>query len=251
VAPGVAFVIMNAAQGVGRLDRKGTSNLLNVGVLAVVLAATLLTGILLARTMRATDRINLKAKAIAKTGEGINSATDSVIQLSRTNETASSILASTKPLAGDLSAMVEQAKALDGLSGSLDASTGAINATVARLLSTANGMSATASDINTSTKKIAASSAEIDATTKKVGDTTGALNATAKDINASLAGLLDATRRIGHDVVLINQRLDTGLALDRALKIDTGNLLAQVNLTQRYAACLDRKVAGSGADSHC
>ena len=233
------------------MDRKGSQNLLNVVVLAVVLAATLGTGILLARTMRATDRINLKAKAIAKTGQGINSATDSVIQLSRTNETASSILASTQPLAGDLAAMVDQAKALDGLSGSLDASTGAINATVAQLLSTANGMSATADSINATTKKIAGSSAEVDATTKKVGDTTGALSGTAKGINASLAGLLDAARKIQHDVVLINQRLDTGLALDRALKVDTGNLLDQVNLTQRYAACLDRKVLGSGADNHC
>ena len=233
------------------MDRKGSSNLLNAVVLVAVLGATGLTGLLLARTMRATDRINHKAAVIAKTGQGINSATDSVIQLSRTNETASSILASTQPLGGDLSAMVEQAKALDGLSGSLDASTGAINATVAKLLTTANGMSATASDINASTKKIAASSAEVDATTKKVGDTTGALNATAKGINASLAGLLDAARKIDHDVTLINQRLDTGLALDKALKVDTGNLLSEVALTQHYTACVDRKVRGSGADSHC
>src|SRR4051794_28365814 len=147
--------------------------------------------------MRATDRINLKAKTIARTGQGINSATDSVVQLSRTNEFASSILASTQPLAGDLAAMVDQAKALDGLSGSLDASTGAINGTVGQLLATANGMSATAGDINATTKKIAGSSAEVDATTKQVAATTGALNTTAKGINASLAGLLDATRKIG------------------------------------------------------
>ena len=97
----------------------------------------------------------------------------------------------------------------------------------------------------------AASSADVDATTKTVGATTAALNATAKGINASLAGLLDVSKKIDHDVTLINQRLDTGLALDRALKADTGNLLAQVNLTQRYAACIDRKVLGSGADEHC
>jgi methyl-accepting chemotaxis protein len=233
------------------MDRKGSSPLLQVVVLVVVLAATGVTALLLARTMRATDRINLKAKTIAKTGQGINTATDSVIQLNRTNETASSILESTKPLAGDLSAMVDQAKALDALSGSLDASTGAINATVAQLLSTANGMSATAGDINATTKKIASASADVDGTTKKVGDTTNALNGTAKGINTSLAGLLDTARKIDNDVKLINQRLDTGLALDKALKVDTGNLLTQTGLTQRYAACLDRKVLGSGADSHC
>ena len=233
------------------MDQKGSQHLLNVVVLLAVLGATTLTGVLLARTMRATDRINAKAKTIARTGQGINTATDSVIQLSRTNELAASILGSTQPLAGDLAAMVEQTKALDALSGSLDASTGTINATVAGLLATANGMNATAADINATTKKVAGSTAEIDGTTKEVAATTNALNTTAKGINASLASLLDTTRKLGDDVVKVNQRLDTGLALDRALKIDTGNLLNQVVLTQRYVACLDRKVAGSGADSHC
>jgi uncharacterized protein YoxC len=233
------------------VDRKGSQHLLNFVVLLVVIGATTVTGLLLARTMRATDRINLKAKNISRTGQGINTATDSVIQLSRTNELAGSILASTQPLGGDLTAMVEQAKALDALSGSLDASTGAINATVAGLLATANGMSATAGDINATTTKVAATAAAVDGTTKEVAGTTNALNTTAKGINAAMAGLLDTTRRLGDDVVKINQRLDTGLALDRALKVDSGNLLAQVVLTQRYAACLDRKVAGSGADDHC
>jgi uncharacterized protein YoxC len=232
------------------VERKGSQHLLNFVVLLAVIGATTLTGLLLARTMRATDRINLKAKNIARTGQGINSATDSVVQLSRTNELAASILSSTQPLAGDLASMVDQAKALDSLSGSLDASTGAINGTVAQLLATANGMSATATDIIGSTRKIAASSADVLSTTRAVGTTTGALNTTAKGINASLAGLLDAARKIGDDVVKINERLDTGLALDNELKVDTQNLLAQVVLTQRYSACTDRKLGGPN-DGHC
>jgi hypothetical protein len=51
--------------------------------------------------------------------------------------------------------------------------------------------------------------------------------------------------------VEINKRVDLGLALDKAIRLDSGNLLAQVALTQRYVACIDRKVLGSGADSHC
>jgi uncharacterized protein YoxC len=233
------------------VDRKGSQHLLNFVVLLAVIGATTLTGLLLARTMRATDRINAKTKNIARTGQGINSATDSVIQLSRTNELAASILGSTQPLAGDLTAMVEQAKALDGLSGSLDASTGAINATVAQLLATANGMNATAGGINASTAKLAASSAEIESSTREVAATTNTLNATAKGINAHLADLLDTTRKLGNDVVEINKRVDLGLALDKAIRLDSGNLLAQVALTQRFVACIDRKVGGSGADNHC
>jgi uncharacterized protein YoxC len=233
------------------VDRKGSQHVLNAVVLLVVIGATTLTGVLLARTMRATDRINAKTKAIARTGQGINTATDSVIQLSRTNELAGSILASTQPLAGDLAAMVDQAKELDSLSGSLDTNTAAINATVAQLLATANGMSATAGDINASTKKIAATSAEVAGTTNEVSKSTGVLNATAKGIHAHLAELLDTTKKLAADVAEINKRVDIGLGLDRAIRLDTANLLAQVAETQRYVACIDRKVAGSGADSHC
>jgi uncharacterized protein YoxC len=233
------------------VDRKGRQHVLNVVVLLVVIGATTLTGVLLARTMRATDRINAKTKAIARTGQGINTATDSVIQLSRTNELAGSILASTQPLAGDLAAMVDQAKALDSLSGSLDTNTAAINATVAQLLATANGMSATAGDINASTKKIAAMSAEVAGTTNEVSKSTGVLNATAKGIHAHLAELLDTTKKLAADVAEINKRVDVGLDLDRAIRLDTANLLAQVAETQRYVACIDRKVLGAGADSHC
>jgi uncharacterized protein YoxC len=233
------------------VDRKGSQHLLNFVVLLTVIGATTLTGVLLARTMRATDRINAKVKNIARTGQGINTATDSVIQLSRTNELAASILGSTQPLAGDLAAMVEQAKALDSLSGSLDASTGAINGTVARLLATANGMSTTAGDINVSTGKIATSSAEVAGLTQDVATSTGTLNTTARTINTHLGDLLATTKKLDVDVIEINKRVAIGLALDRAIRIDTGNLLAQVALTQRYVACIDRKVLGTGADSHC
>jgi methyl-accepting chemotaxis protein len=147
--------------------------------------------------------------------------------------------------------MVDQAKALDSLSGSLDTNTAAINATVAQLLATANGMSATAGDINTSTKKIAATSAEVAGTTDEVSKSTGVLNATAKGIHGHLAELLDTTKKLGADVVEINKRVDIGLALDRAIRLDTANLLAQVAQTQRYVACIDRKVMGAGADEHC
>jgi hypothetical protein len=135
--------------------------------------------------------------------------------------------------------------------GSLDASTGAINTTVARLLATANGMSATAGDINTTTAKIATSSAEVAGLTREVATSTGTLNTTAKTINAHLGDLLATTKKLDFDVIEINKRVAIGLALDRAIRIDTGNLLAQVVLTQRYVACIDRKVLGAGADSHC
>ena len=169
----------------------------------------------------------------------------------RTDETASSILSSTRPLQGELAQMVEIAKAVDGLSGSIDTHTAAINTTVGQLLTTAGTMNKTAGEINSTTKKLAATSGTINDSSKKIGATTATINATAKGINQAVASLLDVAKRIDHDVALINGRLDSGIQLDKALKVDTGNLLSQTLLTQRYAACLDRKVLGSGADSHC
>jgi methyl-accepting chemotaxis protein len=223
----------------------------NAAVLAVVLVALVTTATLLARTMRATDRINAKAATIARTGRGINTATDSIIQLRRTNETASSILESTKPLQGELTQMVEVAKAVDGLSGSIDGQTSAIDTTVAQLLATAGKISSTAGDVNATTKKLAATGATINDSSRTIGATTSTINATTKRINSAVAALLDVARRIDHDVTLINQKVQSGTDLDRALKADTGNLLAEVAQAQHTAACIDRKVFGSGADSHC
>ena len=73
-------------------SERGSVALTNGVVIAVVLVAALVSAALLARTARAANRINHKAENIARTGQGINTATDSVIQLTRTNETASSIL---------------------------------------------------------------------------------------------------------------------------------------------------------------
>jgi ABC-type transporter Mla subunit MlaD len=147
--------------------------------------------------------------------------------------------------------MLETARAVDSLSGSIDTHTAAINTTVTQLLSIAGAMNTTAGEINTATRKLAATSGTINDSSKKVGATTAAINDTAKGINSAVASLLEVARRIEHDVALINQRLDTGIELDKALRADTMNLLAEVGITQHEAACIDRKVAGSGADSHC
>jgi methyl-accepting chemotaxis protein len=223
----------------------------NAAVLAVVLVALLTTATLLARTMRATDRINAKAAAIARTGQGINTATDSIVQLRRTNETASSILESTKPLQGELAGMVDVAEAVDGLSGSIDGHTSAINATVAQLLATAGRISSTAGDVDATTRKVAATGDALNDSAKRIGATTARINDTTKGINSAVAALLDVARRIDHDVALVNQKVQNGIELDQALKADTGNLIVEVAQAQHTAACIDRKVVGTGADNHC
>ena len=110
-------------------SERGAVALTNGVVVAVVIVAGLVSVSLLARTARAANRINHKAENIAKTGQGINTATDSVIQLNRTNETASSILNSAKPLEGKLAQVITLAQSVDGLAKSINGTAGTINAT--------------------------------------------------------------------------------------------------------------------------
>src|SRR5207302_893650 len=103
---------------------------------------------LLARTARAANRINHKAENIAKTGQGINTATDSVIQLNRTNQTAGSILESAKPLEGKLAQVVTLAQSVDGLAKSINGTAGTINSTGGTINGTASAINGSAVKIN-------------------------------------------------------------------------------------------------------
>ncbi|MBA3840835.1 MAG: hypothetical protein H0X55_11160, partial [Thermoleophilaceae bacterium] len=70
----------------------------NAVIILVVLVAAGIAAWQLARVTSAAQSISAKAANISQSGRGINIATDSVIQLDRTNRTAKSILRSAQPL---------------------------------------------------------------------------------------------------------------------------------------------------------
>lgn len=98
----------------------GLFNLVSVVVLAVSVLAVGIAAALLARTMAAALSIDKKAATIAQTASGINTATDSVLLLNRTNATAASILETAKPLDGQVSEIVTLANDIDGLGKSIN-----------------------------------------------------------------------------------------------------------------------------------
>jgi len=85
---------------------------------------------------------------IAQTGGGINTATQAVLKLGRTNELAGSILETAKPLEGKLDEIVRLAKSVDGLATSINASAGTINGTARGINGTASTILGTARSIN-------------------------------------------------------------------------------------------------------
>lgn len=223
-------------------QERGSVTVTNAVVVAVVVVAGVVSVTLLARTTKAAQRINVKAEHIAKTGTGINTATDSVIQLNRTNETAASILASSKPLEGKLNEIVAIAQGIDGLAKSIDGTAGTINGTGIRI----NG---TATEINGTAGKINGTAETINNTASNIGGTAGAINAsavringTAKDINAKAAEILATAKKIDQDVVEINQQIDRVIGLQDGIFADTTNILGEAKAADRYARCIDERL---------
>lgn len=195
----------------------GVASLVSVLVLAGVLVAAGVAAGLLLRVMTAAEQINDKAAAIAESGRGINIATDSVIQLQRTNEIAASILASAEPLEDQLTEIADAAGTIDEVAGSIDDTAGAINDT--------------AGQINT---------------------TAGTIGTTASGINARASEILGLARQIDEDARRINENLDATISLARAIQGDTGNIADAAWTAHRHAACIDQKVGGqAAADGDC
>lgn len=186
-------------------------------VLIIVILAAGASAFLLYRTVSAAMSIDEKADSIAQTGRGINIATDSVIQLQRTNETAESILGTAEPLEGQLTEIVDLANSIDGLAAS-------INGTAGEIGSTASAIDGTAGDID----------------------------ATASGINSQASGILDVAQRIDADVQQINQNLDETIGLAGSIQGDTGTAAGQAVSIHQTATCIDQRLLGErGGDGHC
>lgn len=125
-------------------DEAGLTTAIAVTVLAVVLGATTVAGGLLYRTMHEAQSINDKAADIAATGRGINTATDAVLQLHRTDDIAGSILDTAAPLEDQLAQVVALAEEIDGLAASIDQNATAINSTAGTINDTAGGINSEA-----------------------------------------------------------------------------------------------------------
>jgi methyl-accepting chemotaxis protein len=223
-------------------EESGAAAVVNVVAIAVVVVATVMSFSLLARTNAAAGRIEVKAQRIAKTGQGINTATDSVIQLNRTNETAASILTTATPLEPKLAEIVRLAVSVNGLASSIDGTAKTINGTGGKINGTAGAINKTAKDINATAGAIQASASSIDGTA-------GTINKTAKDINAQAAAILDVGKRIDADVASINQLIDSTLGIVTGVKGDTGNILLQANDADHFADCINKRVPPGNANA--
>ncbi len=235
----------------------------NAIIVLVVLVAAGIAAWQLARVVSNAQSISQKAANISQNGRGINIATDSVIQLNRTNRTARSILKSAKPLQPRLDRIVGEARGIDNLAGSIDVSAGeidrtanTINASAQQINTSAGAINATAGDINTTAGAIngtagaiLSTAGDINATAGAINRTAGDINATAGGINADAGGILREARQIDRDVFLINFYLNGSLDLAGLIRSDTSNIVRLAVNAHDTASCIDRKV--DNGDRHC
>ena len=165
-----------------RVGESGQATFSLLIVVAVIATAV----VLLQRTAWHAEHINDKAGVIATSGAGINTSTQAVLKLGRTNELAGSILESAKPLDGKLDEIVRLARSVDGLATSIDASAGAINGTARGINGTAGTILATARSINDGVAQINAN----------LDTTLGLADAIKADTGHILAGARTADRSL-------------------------------------------------------
>ncbi len=186
-------------------------------LLIVVLVVLVIAVVLLQRTASTAESINKKAANIAKTGRGINDNTDSILQLTKTNQLGTSILNSAKPLQGQLAQVVDLANSIDSLGKSINGSAGTI-----------------------------------DNTAKAINGSAGAINSTANGINSTVASILSVANSIKAGVAHIDQSLDGTIAVASQIKSDTGTIVSTNDLANalRFAACINHDLGGN-AGSFC
>ena len=142
----------------------GGAGLFNVVSIVILIVGVVVIGIaaaLLARTLAAAQSIDKKAQTIATNAGKINVATNPVVELNRTNELASSILASAKPLQGLLNTTDATARDIAGLAKSIDTTAQTIENTAGVINRTAGTISNTAGGINHSVGTIDRSTGSI------------------------------------------------------------------------------------------
>lgn len=188
------------------LGLRGMSGPARLSIGVVVLGALILLG-LLYRTQSNAAEIRELTVQIAESGRGINSYTDSVIQLDRTNKLAASILRSVEPVDENLGGVAALASRIDGSvasirqsSRSIDGSSASIKKSSVAIRDDVAGLSSTAASINTSLKGVNANAAAI-------LRTAAAIRRGVEAIGTNLAATARITRQILRDARGIDTRL--------------------------------------------
>jgi methyl-accepting chemotaxis protein len=217
----------------------------NVIILVLVAASVTIAAGLLAETVNTARSIDKKAKSIRDTGIGINTATDSIAQLQRTNKTATSILHTAQPLDGVLTKIVQHAKSINGDATSIDSLASTILSTAGTINTSATTINGVAGTVNGTAATINGTAKSIDGIAGGIRDIAGTINRTAKSINVTAgpgAGIVGIAKTIDSQAATIVTGLTTTLGLAHGIKSDSGDILGDSDTILDTAGCIDNKL---------
>ena len=217
----------------------------NIIILVLVAASVTIAAGLLAETVNTARSIDTKAKSIRDTGVGINTATDSIQQLVKTNEIATSILKTASPLDAILTKIVSRARSINRDATSIDSLASTILSTAGTINTSATTIGGVATDINGSASTINGTAGQIDTVAGAINSTAGTINRTAKSINRTAgdgSGILGVARLIDTDAANIVTAATVTLGIARGIKSDSGDILGDATVIKDTAACIDVNV---------
>jgi septal ring factor EnvC (AmiA/AmiB activator) len=189
--------------------------------LVVALSATSVG--LLWRTASNADAIQHRTHRIAASARGVNTYTDAILQLDKTNAAAASMLLSVLPTNEALDQIQARSKEINALLASIRDSSGSLD---------------------TSSGAIDKASASISDQLRALGVSGDQLRNSARGINTDTAKILTELTAIAKGVSLINGDLSVTRAILAAILADTGDIDTATKRTAHLSACIDAGLNG-------
>lgn len=237
------------APGGDQWDATRCFNARSTAVLAVVVGVLTAVTALLALTLFTTQRIEAKTERIALTGRGINTATDSIVQLRRAHRSLAAILNSTAPIAAKVHRVANLVRSIQRTTLSLRGSATETETSVRRMRAAAARIDASADSLSGSTPRIQDSARNLDRALEAILASMIAVGTGTARIDAVAAGVAGVAARIDRDLAIINLGLAETIDIERDLRGTTHGILSRVRVANTHAACIDRKVYGRAGDN--
>jgi len=193
---------------------------LSILAVATVVAVALW---LLYRTASNAAQVSRETQRIASSGRGINSYTDSIAQLGKTNELAESILTSVRGVSANLSG-------IDGATRSIEERTSSIQGSTASIAG--------------STGSIDTNERSIDSSVLSISGSVGSINTSLAGVNDNSADILSISLSIQRGVALISANLATARSITNQILGEATDIAVRTQVANHEAACIDNGLNG-------
>jgi hypothetical protein len=203
--------------GISSMPRPARLSILGVSTVAALALW------LLYRTASNAAQVSSETQRIASSGRGINSYTDSIAQLDKTNKLTASIL-------GSLGGLTTNLAGIDGATRSIDGRTSSIQASTASIAG--------------STDSIDSSERSIGSSVRSISSSVGRINTSLAAVNVNAGRILATSLSIQRGVRLISSNLAATRGITNQILAEATDIAQRGHVTDHEAACIDNGLNG-------